>query len=205
MKELCRERADLERALLPWGLENDTNEITKDEVIGKKHMGICMKAEKAFAFPQRNFGDESTSSGTLAFQQCSDCDGNSPCVRFHVFFQPRGQMAPSYLYEEELRTKAWDVAFSPALYPRTFRIGVRARDLQLARLEELMLAYGDYYPEEHYHPDGLEVTKILKKLAPGKHKLRKIPQAIINAREGYNTILDELRESLLEINARGGA
>jgi hypothetical protein len=100
VKDLCRPRLELEAGLEPWGVPAEVDGVSSGEQYLRAFDGVVMKGENIFAYPP-----------TIVKQK------TNKDILFHVMFQPRGLMSPSYPFDGDVTIKAWDVAFSPDIYP----------------------------------------------------------------------------------------
>ena len=112
----------------------------------------------------------------------SDFTGPEPGedVKFFVVFQPKGAMSPTYAYNYEVQQKAWDVAYSPLLYPHTEDDEKTRRASQTKRLRELVREYADYAPGKAYKDSAIHGDDVSKDImhALGHKKPPKVPSKI---------------------------
>jgi hypothetical protein len=168
---MCRPRLELEAGMKPWYI-SDEGQILDNYL--SLFQGVIMKGETVFAFlstvPKKH-NRECVFCGTRT-------KGRDPDLRFSVVFQPRGLMSPSYPHDPAIRVKAWDVAFSPDIYPCFSGEGEDAAG-ETKRFKELLREYADYFPE--HHVADLMVT-ILAAMNGFHPKKRDVPPQVVLAR-----------------------
>lgn len=115
--------------------------------------------------------------------QCDACRDASPerlTVQLMVVFR-RKEDSSFGDYDPDLQIKAYDVAFSPELYPVAYDDDNERRTKQTRRLMELAKEYADYSPENRVGkertPQAMDVEAAL---APKKN--RRIPKNVAQTR-----------------------
>ena len=158
VKELCRERVDMEGDLCPHA----------ENVYGVKYKAFVLGNEGVFAYPQapKEFGDG---------EGCNSCRSvGRQDIRFHVVFQPRAYMAPAYVPSPPIHqgpTRPWDIC------PPFHLLGQVGIDQAKARVQQLAAVYGDYAPSFVGCAPGYEEA-----VEAGRRHTKKVPKQVAEVR-----------------------
>ena len=175
VKNMCQARPFLEKGMRPWKGSSPQDKWCS------AMSAVVFEANLVQAHPPK------PKTHPAAQRQCTVCkagSGPSGDVKFYTVFIPTGSMSPSFSYDPEIQYKAWDVAFSPQLYPRTYEDDEKRRQLQTGRHIELCQEYADYFPEKSCGRDEepeLHVKDMLEALK-NFGETRPVPDEIKDAR-----------------------
>ena len=175
VKNMCQARPFLEKGMRPWKGSSPQDKWCS------AMSAVVFEANLVQAHPPK------PKTHPAAQRQCTVCkagSGPSGDVKFYTVFIPTGSMSPSFSYDPEIQYKAWDVAFSPQLYPRTYEDDEKRRQLQTGRHIDLCQEYADYFPEKSCGRDEepeLHVKDMLEALK-NFGETRPVPDVIKDAR-----------------------